>query len=130
MSEEIGCQTCKRKDCLRNEYKIFRNVPQSSEMYGKVKHVTRAKIWRYLDQIKIGGKMPVINKLRTFFGICPISIVKDETFEFIRRWSYCKSYPSVPPFPGGYDNQLQEWIWISNIIEDELSILREHGRKD
>jgi len=130
MGEKTDCRTCKRTDCLKEGFLVFRNVPQSSGLYGKVKHVTRRKVWRYLDAIRIAADMPLINKLKTFLGICPNAIIGDGVFDIINRWAYCKANPAVPAFAGDYDSQPPEWVWAVNIIEDELSKIREHGRKD
>ena len=46
------------------------------------------------------------------------SIIIDNTFEdVIKRKLYCDKYPSVPPFPGAYDDQPSWWFSAVNVIE-------------
>lgn len=46
------------------------------------------------------------------------SLITDSSFEdVIRRKLYCDKYPSVPPFPGTYDDQPAWWFSAVNVIE-------------
>lgn len=123
-ASDFFCKGCNRKGCLlKRRYFAIRNIPEKYGFRGDVLYWTPRKVWRFIDIIG-KRKMPLINIVQTFFGICPKSLVNPAAFELVRRWSYCKTH-STSPFFGGYDDQPREWVWICEIIEDEINKLTE-----
>jgi len=41
----------------------------------------------------------------------------------MKRYIYCREHPSIPPFPGSYDQQPAWWIDASGIIDREITAL-------
>jgi len=73
--------------------------------------------------------MPLYNWVNTFMGICPISFIDQSTYAVLQRYYTCKQF-NIQPFPGSYDEQPQEWLFIISIIQDETYKVEKFGRKD
>ena len=51
-------------------------------------------------------------------GLFPTEQIRDMRIaEYIHKYNYCKMFPAVPPFEGGYDNQPKDWKELSCEIQ-------------
>jgi len=58
------------------------------------------------------------------------SFIIDKSLEdVIKRKIYCDKYPSVPPFPGAYDDQPEWWILAVNTIEHAITEASKYVRR-
>ena len=119
---DFDCNNCNKRNCLfkQNYYKL-NNIPTKSVFYKRTVYITRENIWFYYDQIKAKTiqDFPVLKFIQTFIGICPKSIINNDAFEIFRRYQYCKTY-NTQPFPGSYDDQPAEWLFMVDVIESEI----------
>jgi len=62
--------------------------------------------------------------------IChPSLFIEGAMMDLIQRKFYCDKFPSVPPFPGSYDDQPEYWITASQIIEKSARDAIEWSKK-
>lgn len=131
MDGEYNCQLCKRSGCLKEEvYVKLTNVPTSCFLHDRIVLLNRENFWIYFDilTIYIPVRSSVLSYIETFLGICPKSILDFRVNQLISRYFYCRDY-NVQPFPGTYDDQPAEWIYLSNVITSELNVKREEVYK-
>jgi len=58
----------------------------------------------------------------------PALFIDEGLIDVIQRKTYCDKYPSVPPFPGAYDDQPDWWKQACLMIEQEISKALKHGQ--
>ena len=68
--------------------------------------------------------MPPIKALTTFLGICPFSFSSERVMKIFQRYNHSKTFPSVPPFEGGYDAQPKWWLQAVGIIENQIAFVQ------
>jgi len=119
---EYDCNKCKRPGCLKNsQYIRLRNVPTKCPLHDRAILLTRENIWFYynLVQLHIPGDKLLISYINSFLGVCPKSILDNRVYELLNRYFYCKNN-NTQPFPGSYDDQPSDWLFLSNVIGDKL----------
>jgi len=119
---EYDCKLCKRPGCLKEpKYIRLSNVPKKCPLHNRIVLLNRKNVWFYYKLVKlhIPGDKLLISYINAFLGVCPKSILDHNVYEILNRYFYCKNY-NVQPFPGTYDDQPSEWLFFSNIIQDEL----------
>ena len=121
MGQEFDCQNCKRPGCLKKEQYLKLNNLPSCPLKDKIVFLNKKNIWNYIDIIKnmIQGQKTLISIVNAFIGVCPKSILNEDIYEILNRYFYCKDF-GIQPFGGSYDDQPTEWLYFSNIIQDEL----------
>jgi len=59
----------------------------------------------------------------------PLHLFDARSQEMIHRHDYCVTHPSVPPFPGSYEELPAFWLDAERIIEQELPRAFKHKQK-
>ncbi len=95
-------------------------------MYNRVMLVeSQATIHSLIEAVQqaLPKRMPITTLLRTFLGICPMSLYDETAAEIINKYFYCKKW-GLPPF-GSYEETPKWWIFAEQVIENELFLLAE-----
>lgn len=105
------------------------NVPPESGLYNRVILVESQSTIHFLIesvQQTMAKKIPIISLLRTFLGICPMSLYDETAIEIIDKYFFCQKW-GLPPFES-YEKTPKWWIFAERTIESELSLLAERPK--
>ena len=118
---DYECNNCKRPGCLKKpQYVKLTNVP-TCPVKDRIVLLNKSNVWLYYDIIRlhVSGQRTLISYISAFLNVCPKSILDERVYDILNRYFYCKEY-NVQPFSGDYDEQPTEWLFFSNVIQDEI----------
>ena len=121
MGGDYDCTQCVRPGCLKRPYYIKLTNTPSCPLKDKIVLLNKENVWAYYEilRLHVPGDKTLISYISSFLGVCPKSILDESVYELLNRYFYCKKF-NIQPFSGNYDDQPTEWLFFSNVIEDEL----------